>query len=66
MTIFRDENKVSIPDNYEEAYKKAYLTFKFQRVYCPEKKQLVFLNSIEDCEHGSELLKIEDTSFLGP
>ena len=65
MHQIRDEGKFDIPDNYEQEYKKAFLTFKFQRVYCPKRQKIVMLNEITDCPHGSELAKFKDTSFLG-
>ena len=65
MTIIKDEGKVTVPESYEEKYQKAFLTFKFQRVYCPQRKKLVTLNEIEECAHGSELSKMKDTNFLG-
>ena len=34
----RREGKFLIPQSYEETFMKALLTFKFQRVYCPEKE----------------------------
>ena len=65
MTCLKDEGKVVIPDGYEEDYKKAFLTFKFQRVYCPTRQKLVMLHDITECPHGSELTKLKDTKFLG-
>lgn len=36
--------KLPIDDNYEENFEKALLTFKFQIVYDPEKREMVNLN----------------------
>lgn len=44
---------------------KAFLTFKFQRVFCPLKKKEVLVNDIETCEYGQKLLKFTDHTFLG-
>lgn len=44
LSLLREEPKVEVPDDYEENFKKAFLTFKFQRVYCPLRKKLVMLN----------------------
>jgi len=37
MTTLRDEGKLEVPKKYEKKFKKAFLTFKFQRVFCPER-----------------------------
>jgi exonuclease-1 len=34
-------NKSLIPPDYEQSFMKAFLTFRFQRVYCPLKKTCV-------------------------
>ncbi|CDW91247.1 exonuclease 1-like [Stylonychia lemnae] len=65
MGLLKDEGKVVIPDGYEEDYKKAFLTFKFQRVFCPTRQKLVMLHDITECEHGAEMTKLKDTNFLG-
>ncbi len=53
IRFLKEEGKVSIPDNYEHEFKRALLTFKFQRVYCPIRKKLVMLNDIEEAgEYG--------------
>lgn len=33
-----------IPDGYEENFMKAFLTFRFQRVYCPLRHKCVSVN----------------------
>ena len=43
----------------------ALLTFKFQRVYCPEKKEVVLLNDPETHELGPLLKNHHDLDFLG-
>jgi 5'-3' exonuclease len=35
-----------IPHDYESRFEKAYLAFKFQRVWCPIKKEQVYLNEL--------------------
>lgn len=46
---------------YIEAFERAYLTFKYQRVYCPLKKKMVSLNSINhmDLFDDDDIKKIE-------
>ena len=41
-------------EEYIEAFERAFLTFKFQRVYCPRKKKLVSMNSFEERDIFSE------------
>ena len=43
----RREGKQLIPKDYELTFEKALLTFKFQRVYCPDRKRLVHLHDPE-------------------
>ena len=40
----RREGKLLIPPDYEKNFEKAFLTFKFQYVFCPERRQVVHLN----------------------
>lgn len=35
---------------YVETYERAYLTFKYQRVWCPNKKKMVSLNSVNEMD----------------
>ena len=65
MKIIKDEGKLVIPEHYSKDFKKAFLTFKFQRVYCPRRQKLVMLHEITENEHGSELTKMKETAFLG-
>jgi len=37
IELLRVEPKVYIPETYEEDFMRAFLTFKFQRVYCPKR-----------------------------
>ncbi|XP_020204265.1 exonuclease 1 [Cajanus cajan] len=50
---------VSVPPFYEESFKKAILTFQYQRVYDPINENIVHLSNIPD-DIGDEL------DFLGP
>jgi hypothetical protein len=54
-----------VPDKYEDDFMRAFLTFKFQRVFCPKRQKLVMLHEKTECPHGSELDKLKDLSFLG-
>lgn len=63
----RREGKYMIPLDYEESFLKALLTFKFQRVYDPEKKELVHLNDPDSLpELGKLLRKHDNVDWLGP
>lgn len=53
------EGKIRVPPNFLEAFKKAELTFLYQRVYCSEAQAQVFLTPIP--EH----IKVEDMPFIG-
>ncbi|CAL0306483.1 unnamed protein product [Lupinus luteus] len=50
---------VSVPPFYEESFKKAILTFQYQRVYDPINEDIVHLSTIPD-DSGDEL------DFVGP
>lgn len=66
------EAKVEIPDNYEEEFKKIILLFKHQRVYCPEKREMVYLTPLENDQiasssfHKTTEINDEYFNFLGP
>ena len=59
MSALRDEGKLKIPSKYEKKFRKAFLTFKFQRVFCPKRQKLVHLEEVAENPHGSELLAFE-------
>ena len=61
----RREGKLVIPPDYEKKFELAMLTFKFQRVYCPEKREIVHLNDPETHPLGSMLINYPDLEFLG-
>ncbi|XP_045825675.1 exonuclease 1 isoform X1 [Trifolium pratense] len=52
-------NGVSVPPSYEESFRKAILTFQYQRVYDPVSESIVHLANIPE-DVGDEL------DFLGP
>uniref|UniRef100_M4BNA8 XPG-I domain-containing protein n=1 Tax=Hyaloperonospora arabidopsidis (strain Emoy2) TaxID=559515 RepID=M4BNA8_HYAAE len=62
IRALRLEGKVQIPATYEDDFAKAVLTFRHQRVYCPDKKELVPLTPIP-----LNLLASDPTmDFVGP
>lgn len=65
MTSIRDEGKLHIPKKYEKKYRKAYLTFKFQRIFCPKTMKLSHVEDPVESPHGSELKLQKTLDFLG-
>jgi exonuclease 1 len=65
MTAIRGDGKLTIPKKYEKKFRKAFLTFKFQRVFCPKTMQLVHVEVPETSPHGSELKECKSLDFLG-
>ena len=61
----RREGRHLIPATYEKTFEKALLTFKFQRVYDPEKQILTTLNDPETHELGPILKTYDNWDFLG-
>ncbi|KAG7390541.1 Rad2 nuclease [Phytophthora pseudosyringae] len=62
VRALRLEGKVRVPTTYEDEFKKAVLTFRHQRVYCPTKKELVPLTPIP-----ANLLEADPAmDFVGP
>lgn len=47
---FRSANQQGFSQEYIETFEKAFLTFRFQRVWCPVKNKIVSLNSLEDLD----------------
>ena len=43
IRMLQFEGKFRVPENYLAAFKQAELTFLHQRVYCPDKQEIVFL-----------------------
>uniref|UniRef100_A0A7S1KUX0 Exonuclease 1 n=1 Tax=Percolomonas cosmopolitus TaxID=63605 RepID=A0A7S1KUX0_9EUKA len=61
-TIFhhlRRQKGIRVSKEYEEAFYRAFLTFKHQMVYDPRTKQMVYFSELPPELHG------QDTSFLG-
>jgi hypothetical protein len=56
--------KYIIPKDYETNFSRAFLTFKFQVVFCPITKRQRYLGEIENTEY-KEINNISDKSFLG-
>ncbi|XP_074322058.1 exonuclease 1-like [Apium graveolens] len=52
-------SNVAVPPMYEEFFRKALLTFQYQRVYDPIKEDIVYLSDISDSDG-------DDKDFLGP
>ena len=61
----RREGKLSIPNDYEKTFEKAFLTFKFQLVFCPITKDLVHLNDPATHPQGNLLMNYPNLDFLG-
>lgn len=61
----RREGKLLIPSDYEQGFEKAYLTFKFQYVFCPDKLELVHLNDPSTHSMGKLLKNYPSLNFLG-
>lgn len=65
MTILWSENKIEIPKKYEKKFLWAFLTFKFQRVFCPQRRWLVHIFDPAMSQHGKDLEKFKKLNFLG-
>ena len=65
MKKIRREGKLLIPPDYEKNFEKAYLTFKFQYVFCPDKRELIHLNDPEKHPMGEALKTYPSLNFLG-
>jgi len=62
----KQSNKtITLPTDYKEKFNKAFLTFKFQTVYCPIKKQQISLNTKENSVYENILNLYEDHNFMG-
>lgn len=61
----RREGKFIIPQEYEKTFEKALLTFKFQLIYCPIKKDLAHMNDPDTHEMGPLLKNYSNLDFLG-
>jgi exonuclease-1 len=54
----------NLPMKAEEVFEKAFLTFKFQVIYCPLEKRMRYLNDITDTIY-TQVYKYDDLTFLG-
>jgi exonuclease-1 len=54
----------NLPLKPEETFEKAFLTFKFQVVYCPKEKRMRYLNDITETIY-TQIYKYDDLTFLG-
>lgn len=66
LNRIRREGKLMIPLEYENSFMRALLTFKFQRVFCPMKRDIVHLTAPDDLPALKKQLDRQgDTDFLG-
>jgi len=56
---------LTVPDDYLEKFDKAFLTFKYQLIYCPFDLKCKHLNDPDDSIHSESLKEHDDLSFLG-
>lgn len=61
IRMLQFDGKFRVSENYLAQYKQAELTFKHQRVYCPEKQRLVLLNEPDP----SSQLDVEEMPYIG-
>ena len=52
--LYVNYNISDLSYSYREAFERAYLTFKYQRVFCPVKRRMVSLNSISNMDIFTE------------
>jgi len=55
---------LNITENVEKDFERAFLTFKFQVVFCPIEKKYRYFNDIENSRYEA-IHQISDLSFLG-
>ena len=65
LKMVRREGRLLVPADYEKTYEKAFLTFKFQLVYSPEKRELVHMNDPKTHPLGKLLQNYPSLDFLG-
>ncbi|KAK2610414.1 hypothetical protein N8I77_003845 [Diaporthe amygdali] len=61
IRMLQFDGKFRVSENYLAQYKQAELTFLYQRVFCPKKKDLVLLTE----PSASSTLDIEDMPYIG-
>lgn len=54
-----------VPSNLEELFEKAFLTFKFQVIYCPNEKRMRRFEEFNNTSYTFINKYLDDTSFLG-
>ena len=59
LRMVQFEAKLSVPSDYLTRFQHAELTFLHHRVFCPKKRQMIFM---EELQHG---MKEEDMPYLG-
>ncbi|KAL2117522.1 hypothetical protein VTJ04DRAFT_7182 [Mycothermus thermophilus] len=59
IKMLRFEGKHQIPDTYLDDFRRAELTFLHQRVYCPKKRDIVFLTEVDPS------MNPDDMPFIG-
>ena len=66
LTILNNKNP-NIPINNEtiEKFEKAFLTFRYQVIYCPIKKEMIYFNNIDSDKYKFAAKYLNDLSFLG-
>eukprot|EP00826_Nyctotherus_ovalis_P057537 TRINITY_DN7874_c0_g3_i1.p1 TRINITY_DN7874_c0_g3~~TRINITY_DN7874_c0_g3_i1.p1 ORF type:complete len:434 (+),score=129.23 TRINITY_DN7874_c0_g3_i1:48-1304(+) len=64
LNVITKEGKTPLPPNYGEDFEKAFLTFKFQTVFSPNRKELCHLNDFKSKKYAS-IRRYRDKSFLG-
>lgn len=61
IRMLQFDGKFRVSENYLAQYKQAELTFLYQRVFCPEKQDIVLLSE----PHPSSPLDIEEMPYIG-
>ena len=63
--IQKNYPNVTITNEIKEQFEKAFLTFRYQVVYCPKRKEMVYSNSITEGKYFFIEKYRKDLSFLG-
>ena len=63
--IKKNYPNVVITNEIKEQFEKAFLTFRYQVVYCPKRKEMVYSNSITEGKYKFIEKYKKDLSFLG-
>ena len=62
---WRMDPKMDIPQEYEEKFYKAFLTFKFQRVFCPRQRKMTHVNEFDVKKFEETIKESMNISSLG-